>query len=733
MRPPTRPIPTSRTSRSSSKTGWKILFSFLLLIVGIPVAAYFTYAPARNFMKFGLWALGVQTPPRLSAKISSLPENFITFQVRSPTRDFVQATGEDLKKLHETLQGNSDLKAAETRIRHGLKIDPSLQGLDAQGLEQLLSNQSQKSQHRLSQIKKLSEVLSQDPDLVQFEASLGIFASDEALRKVLEPEDKASRDALIKRDLKFSLVLQAHAIKRLYPKAFDKSQHAQLAQTFVDWTDALKSEAKTEEPTPESPKSSQDPKARAPAARLVWIEGYPGFEFEDLSASGNEASEPDVPHSPSPPIYLTLVGPDQFVISNSRQTLAEILNLALRPSSANAKSQITHSENSTGVLRAELNAQRFLKNVPAKLKSQTPDDLQHLAQIRADIDLNENLALELNLGFEGSKGSEVAQKLHGQLQGLLQMSQMAMAAQANPSDPATLDLTQPLSPQSAMQIFAQKDALKLELRENNLAVSWKTPIRPYVDQGHSYAKAQSLRLREDHASLTALDAWIKSTPQQNLGIETLELQRVRNPQDAEAHYYGSVGGLPDAYQTLAILINPKCTQTTLVQVDALYPELTAQDAGTSTPSLTPGSPALAEPLRVALRPLHPDASQSTLAPQASPVVVLKREAQQISWSPLIEAESTGPQATQTVQANGQSQSVPRSLQRHGDFVLRISYVPENAEARAPANSVRPQDLLSALQALHPRSADCRLQSGGPRLIYRKLSERVAQAPAASGS
>ena len=720
MRPPTRPIPTSRSPRSSSKTGWKILFFILFLIVGIPIAAYFTYAPARNFMKFGLWALGLQKPPRLSATISTLPENFATFQVRSPTRDFIEDTGQDLKKLHETLQGQSELTAAEMRIRHGLNLDPTLQGLDTQGLEQLISAQAQKSQSRLSKIQKLSEVLSQDPDLVQFEASLGIFASDEALRNMLEPDNKTSRDEMINRDLKFSLILQAHAIQRLYPKAFDKSQHAQLAQTFVDWTEDLKSETKKEEAEPVSPQPSQDSKARAPKAHLVWIQGYPSLKFEDLGAAQNGA--------PNPPTYLTLVGPDQFVMTNNRETLAEVLNLGLRP---NSSVQGTNAQSSSNVLSAEINAQRFLKNLPAKLQSQAPADIQHLARVRANFDLNENLALELQLGFEGPKGREVAQKLHGQVQALLQMSQIAAAS--NSADPSTLDLTQPLSPASAMQIFGRKDALKLELREDTLAVNWKTPLRPYVEQGLSYAQAQSLRLREDHASLTALDAWIKAKSQQNLSVETLELQRVRNPQDAEAHYYGSVGGLPDAYQTLAVLINPKCSQPTLVQVDALYPELSAQDVSSASRSTSPRqlSPTMAEPLRIALRQLAPAtnhaANNASVDAQQIPLHVIKREAQQTSWSPLIEAESTVAESTQTVQSNGQS--VQRSPQRRGDFVLRISYVPQNAEARSPANSARPQDLLSALQALNAKAPDCRLQSGGPRLIFRKLSEQVAQVPA----
>ncbi len=717
MRPPTRPIPTTRSSRSSSSTGWKILLFFLLLMVGVPIAAYFTYAPARNFMKFGLWALGLQKPPKISENISSLPDNFVTFQVRSPARDFIQATGQDLKKLHETLRGQTDLMTAEMKIRHGLKLDPSLQGLDAQGLEQLLMTEARKSEHRLSQIQKLSEVLSQDPDLVQFEASLGVFATDESIRKMLEPDDKTSRHALMKRELKFSLILQAHAFKRLYPKAFDKSQHAQLAQTFVDWTEELKSETKKETPDPLRPQESQGPKARPPAAQLVWIHGYPSLEFEDLQDSMASASDPVA--TPSR-IYLTLVGPDQFVMTNNRETLADVLNLALRPSSTHSNGQMARSDNSASVLSAEINAQRFLKNLPTKLQSQAPADLQHLARVRADLDLNENLALELKFGFEGQKGREVAQKLHGQVQALLQMSQLAAAPASGSTDSATLDFSQPLSPSSAMQIFAQKDALKLELREETLAVSWKTPIRPYVEQGHAFAQAKSLRLREDHASLTALDAWIKSMPQQNLPIDTLELQRVRNPQDAEAHYYGSVGGLPDAYQTLAVLINPKCSQTSLVHVDALYPELSAQNVESPTKPGSPGqiNPAMAEPLQITLRPLTPVTNQV-----AHQNIALKREAQQTSWSPLIETE-----ATQIVQANGQN--LQRSPQRHGDFVLRISYVPENAEARAPAaNSVRPQDLLSALHALNANSSDCRLQSGGPRLIFRKLSEQVAQAPA----
>ncbi len=677
-------------------------------------------------MKFGLWLFELQTPPRLSSGLSSLPNNLATLEARSPSQDFVKAIGQDLQKLHANFAGQAELATSIKKLQHDLKIDATSNHLDTTALQQRLEAEDKKSKHRLSQLEKLSRILTDDPQMVQFEAALGFFAQDESIREMIATRDKKSREALLSRDLNFSFIVQAHAFKRVYPKAFDKSQQAQLVKSFKEWTEELKSEASTSAETDASSREQvPDPSPAGPPPQLVWIQGYPSLEIEN-AVKNKSTTEPGRPNY----TYLTMVGPDQFVVTNSRDLMQEVLGLALSPRS---KSQDATAQ--AGVLSAQINTQRIIKNLPDPYKNQAPAELQQLSSLRANLDLNEKLSLELSLAFDGSNGQDVVQKLYRQVQGLLQMTQLGMAGQSPTSESATVDLSEPLSPASAMRLLTQKNALRIEPKESSLLIHWHTPLRPYMNQALDYAKAESTNATENHAALTALESWIKlasasasaSTPDAPAAFETLELQRVRNPQDADAHYFGSVGGLPDAYQTLAVLINPKCKRTTLVQAHALYPELTPQDLAVSPATGTTSISTFTEPLSLVLKPLtisNPKAVEPSSNP---PPASLTRSAQQASWSPLVEYELSN--SSQQNQVNGQTQVSHAGKSRRGDFVLRLSYVDEESDFRAPANSVLPQDLLGAMQALAVRSNPCQLQSGGPRLIFRKLSAQVAGGPA----
>ena len=721
-------IPTKKSRSSSAKTGWLILGGLLAFILAVPLMTYALYPPARNFTRFGLWLFEVQTPPRLSSKTTSLPDYLLSLQVRSPSQEFIKTVGKDLQSVNESAIRRVEFESSNQELERRLKLktlkdfDNSEAGeTDPAEIEKMRAAKAEQSKARIGLMQELSQFLINDTRLVQFEASVGIFANENLWQQMKEAPGKQARLNLMRREVKAAIIVQAAALKEFNQSIFDEGKRAKLISSLENWKD-LKPDLPGKSTTPPDG-TQQGPKNPAPSSaqpQIAWIDGYPAIEIkEDLTeGSSTEANT-------SLSIFMTYVGPDQIVMTTNRDLMREVLNLAYHP-----PENASPTPSNQGILSVELNTGKLLKALPMTAGAPVPEEVKQLSSLRGGLNVAENLSLEILLGFESENGQIVVDRLHQQAQGFLQMTQMLGATDESDPDSGTIDFSQSANPgtfmQSLTKLLTKKDALRIEARKKALAIRFQTPFRPYIQQAVDYAKFSAQNAREDQDSLKAVATLLKlpsettdpqTTPPQ---FETLELQRVANPQDQDAHYYGSVGGLPKAYQVFGVVIKPNCRRNAIVQAQAMYPEQSPSNLAAiknSLSGLRQVSSVMEEPLIVTLKPLMaqfsppPGSTTDNSAP-----VSFTRSARQASWFPLIETN------TSSSASLDQSQSTNLLPPRNGDFVLRLSYLDAQADQRQPAQALSPQNIFGAMQALGEQTPPCEFRDGGPRILYRPIGQ-----------